>query len=143
MSGEASYLLSVQELDSTLCLWKRDGEKFVCVDKIRTTFRTCDNFPGTICLAGDRIDDSAATVLVCNRGANTISAVSISADGLKLCGEWETANWPRHLMRVADTNLFVNSCDRAGKLVIFAWEGGALVKKGEVDLPGACCAAML
>lgn len=157
-SGEANYLVSIQELDSTLRLWKRVGEKFTCVDKIRTTGRTCENFPGTICLAesidapapgsadcvaGASVNDPVATVLVCNRGANTISAVSVSADGLKLCGEWETANWPRHLMRVADTNLFVNSCDRAGKLVVFAWESDALVKKGEIDLPGASCAAML
>ena len=131
------YLFSVQELDSTLCLWKKDGETVSCVDKIRTTAKDCDNFPGTMCMADEN------TVLICNRGANTLSAVRADGDTLTLIGEWETANWPRHLMRVADSNLFVNSCNEAGKAVIFAWEQEKLVKKGEIDLPGASCAALL
>ena len=61
-------------------------------------------------------------VLVCNRGANTLSAVQVEDGHLQLMGEWETENWPRHLLRVGDSNLFINSCDRAGKMIIFSWE---------------------
>jgi len=136
-TGEDRYLLTIQELDSTLWLWKKNGEKYECVDKIRSTAKDCDNFPGTICMVKDD------TVLVCNRGSNTISAVEIKEDKLKLSGEWETGNWPRHLIRVADSNLFVNSCDRSGEFVIFAWENEQLAKKSVISLHGASCAALL
>ena len=131
------YLVTVEELDSTLCLWKKEEEKITCVDKIRTTYKECDNFPGTMCLAEDGI------VLICNRGSNTVSAVQVCGDTLERVGEWETAVWPRHLMKIADTNLFVNSCNESDSIVIFAWEDKQLVKKSELKFPGASCAALL
>ena len=135
--GAAEYILSVQELDSTLCLWKKEGGNLACVDKIRTTMKDCENFPGTMCMADEK------TVLICNRGANTLSAARIEGGKLNLTSEWETSRWPRHLMRIADTNLFVNSCNESDKIVVFAWENGQLRQTDELDLPGASCAALL
>lgn len=137
MELDETYLVSVQELDSTLCLWKKAGDTAVCVDKIRTTGKDCANFPGTMCMADEN------TILICNRGSNTISAVKRQGDFLEFAGEWDTAVWPRHLMRVADSNLFINSCNESGTLVIFAMENQELVKKQEFAFPGASCAAVL
>ena len=134
---DAFHSLSVQELGSTLCLWKKQGEQLDCMQSVRTTAFEGENYPGTICMADKQ------TVLVCNRGANTIAAFSVEGEQLKLLGEWETANWPRYLMRIPDTSLFVNACNEAGKLVVFAWMGCSLEKRDEIILPGASCAAFL
>lgn len=134
-TGDSRYLLSVQEPGSTLCMWKWRGEHLECAQSVRTTGFSGENYPGTICMADER------TVLVCNRGANTLSAFSIDSEGLKMLGEWETANWPRYLMRIPDTSLFVNACNKAGKLVTFMWTGRSLEKRDEIALPGASCAA--
>ena len=137
MALHENCLVTVEELDSTLCLWKKEGETITCVDKIRTTYKECDNFPGTMCLTGD------GTVLICNRGSNTVSAVQVQGEKLKLAGEWETAVWPRHIQRIGETDLFVNSCNESDSIVIFAWEEEKLVKKSELKFPGASCAALL
>lgn len=134
---DGKYLLSIQELDGTLCLWKKEDGVLSCVDTIKTTYTDKVNYPGTICMADE------STVLVCNRGPNTVSAVRIQNGTLSLIGEWETADWPRHLVRAANTGIFVNSCNRAGKLVLFAWDGKELQNRGEIDLHGACCAAQV
>lgn len=135
--GERDRILSVQELDSTLRLWQakggsRDGKAdMVCVQKVRTTASNAENYPGTICMADEN------TVLVCNRGANTVSAFTLDEEGLTYAGEWETGNWPRYMKKVPGINLFVNACNKEGVLVIFAWEGNRLERVGEIFLKGA------
>lgn len=62
-------LLTVQELDSTLRLWENGS----CVETARTTAFDGTNYPGTICMADEE------TVLVCNRGANTVAAFRLEA----------------------------------------------------------------
>ena len=82
------------------------------------------------------------TVIVCNRGANTLSA--FSTDGkLRYLGDWATGNWPRHLLQIPGTDLIVNACNKEGTLVIFAWNGKELIRKDEIILPGASCTVYL
>ena len=93
------------------------------------------NYPGTICMADEK------TVIVCNRGANTLSA--FSTDGkLRYLGEWATGSWPRHLLQIPGTDLIVNACNKEGALIIFAWNGKELIRKDEIILPGASCAVL-
>lgn len=62
------------------------------------------------------------TVIVCNRGANTLSA--FSTDGkLRYLGEWATGNWPRHLLQIPGTDLIVNACNKEGALIILPGMG--------------------
>lgn len=133
---ENGLVLTVQELDSTLRLW-RAGK---CAETVRTTVFDGTNYPGTICMADEK------TVLVCNRGANTVAAFRLETGReaqkhLIYSGEWPTGDWPRHLHRILGTNLFLNACNKEGALILFGWTGTELVRKGRVELPGASCAA--
>lgn len=141
---EKGTLLTVQELDSTLRFWK-NGE---CVETVRTTAFDGTNYPGTICMADEN------TVLVCNRGANTVAAFRLETgenrgagsgaqvqERLVYLGEWATGDWPRHLYKVSGTNLFLNACNKEGALILFEWTGTELVQRGRIELPGASCAA--
>lgn len=151
---EKKLLLTVQELDSTLRLWENGS----CVETVRTTAFDGTNYPGTICMADE------ATVLVCNRGANTIAAFHLETaeagesrkkhpdqEGqgqthreqkrLAYLGEWQTGDWPRYLCRISGTNLFLNACNQEGALLLFEWTGKELVQRGRIGLPGASCAA--
>lgn len=145
--GERDRILSVQELDSTLRLWKRQPRQdmgegaavsdtgnpaMICVQKVRTTAAEGVNYPGTICMADER------TVLVCNRGANTVSAFRLEEE-LTYIGEWPTGNWPRYITKIPGTNLIVNACNEEGVLVVFAWAQGRLEEKGRIVLHGASC----
>lgn len=142
-------LLTVQELDSTLRLWE-DGS---CVETVRTTAFDGTNYPGTICMADE------STVLVCNRGANTVAAFRLEAEKsgesgkkhpaqesqeqkhLTYLGEWQTGDWPRYLYRISGTALFLNACNKEGALILFEWTGKELLQKGRIELLGASCAA--
>lgn len=129
---EHGKLLSAQELEGTLRRW----ENGVCTECVKTSRFDGTNYPGTVCMADEK------TAIVCNRGANTLSA--FSTDGkLQYLGEWETGNWPRHLLQIPGTDLIVNACNKEGTLVIFAWNGRELIRKGEIALPGASCAVYL
>lgn len=76
------------------------------------------------------------TVIVCNRGANTLSA--FSTDGkLRYLGEWATGNCLGTFWQIPGTDLIVNACNKEGTLVIFAWNGKELIRKDEIILPGA------
>ena len=136
--------MTVQELDSTLRFWK-NGE---CVETVRTTVFDSTNYPGTICMADEN------TVLVCNRGANTVAAFRLETGEnrgagsgaqvqvrLVYLGEWATGDWPRHLYKVSGTNLFLNACNKEGVLILFEWTGTELVQRGRIELPGASCVA--
>ena len=139
--GRKDCVLSVQELDSTLRLWKRQPlkgegaadaqERMTCVQKVRTTAADGENYPGTICLADE------STVLVCNRGANTIAAFGLEEDGLIFAGEWPTGDWPRYIKKIPGTDLIANACNQEGVVVIFAWRDGKLEEKGRIALHGA------
>lgn len=149
--GEKDRILSVQELDGTLRLWQRrpavketpEGRaadaggvvaaetEMVCVQKVRTTASGAENYPGTVCMADEN------TVLVCNRGANTVAAFTLDENGLTYTGEWETGNWPRYIKKIPGTDLVVNACNEEGVLAVFAWEGGRLERRGEIRLHGA------
>lgn len=172
--GSKNRVLSVQELDSTICVWDYENAAAaglpeencaaaaaglpeashtaeaaglpeanhttaapVCMQKLRTTAFAGENYPGTICMA------DACTVLVCNRGANTISAFALKEEGLSYIGEWATGNWPRYLVRVPETNLVINACNKEGVLVVFAWENNRLERRSQVYLPGASGIAIL
>lgn len=137
-------LLTVQELDSTLRLWK--GES--CVETVRTTVFDGTNYPGTICMADEN------TVLVCNRGANTVAAFHLETGEnrdagqthrdqkhLTYLGEWQTGDWPRYLHRISGAELFLNACNKEGALILFEWTGKELLQRGRIELPGASCAA--
>lgn len=129
---ESGKLLSAQELGGTLRRWENGG----CSECVKTSRFDGTNYPGTICMADEK------TVIVCNRGANTLSA--FSTDGkLRYLGEWATGNWPRHLLQIPGTDLIVNACNKEGTLVIFAWNGKELIRKDEIILPGASCAVYL
>lgn len=129
---ESGKLLSAQELGGTLRRWENGG----CSECVKTSRFDGTNYPGTICMADEK------TVIVCNRGANTLSA--FSTDGkLRYLGEWATGNWPRHLLQIPGTDLIVNACNKEGALVIFAWNGKELIRKDEIILPGASCAVYL
>ena len=134
-------LFSVQELDGTLRLWKygeEDRQKApVCVQTVKATKAEGINYPGTACLADD------STVLVCNRGANTVAAFALEGEKLTRLGEWETGNWPRHLLKVPGTNLVMNACNKQGVLNLFAWEDNRLEKRDAIPLAGASCALAL
>lgn len=136
-----NLLLSVQELDGTLRLWRYEGSDRTttpaCVQTVQATGEQGINYPGTACMA------DAHTVLVCNRGANTVAAFSVGEEKLNRIGEWETGNWPRHLSQVPGTNLVVNACNREGVLNVFAWEENRLQKRDEIVLSGASCAQVL
>lgn len=145
--GGKDRILSVQELDGTLCLWERRTEeadampdtgdrlRMDCVQKVRTTAFEGENYPGTICMADE------STVLVCNRGANTVAAFSLEDEELVFIGEWPTGKWPRYICKIPGTNLFANACNEEGVVVIFTWRGGTLQKAGGIVLHGASCAA--
>lgn len=129
---KSGKLLSAQELGGTLRRWENGG----CSECVKTSRFDGTNYPGTICMADEK------TVIVCNRGANTLSA--FSTDGkLRYLGEWATGNWPRHLLQIPGTDLIVNACNKEGTLVIFAWNGKELIRKDEIILPGASCAVYL
>ena len=129
---ESGKLLSAQELGGTLRRWKNGG----CSECVKTSRFDGTNYPGTICMADEK------TVIVCNRGANTLSA--FSTDGkLRYLGEWATGNWPRHLLQIPGMDLIVNACNKEGTLVIFAWNGKELIRKDEIILSGASCAVYL
>ena len=129
---EHGKLLSAQELEGTLRRWGNG----VCTEMVKTSKFDGTNYPGTVCMADEK------TAIVCNRGANTLSA--FSTDGkLQYLGEWATDNWPRHLLQIPGTDLIVNACNKEGTLVIFTWNGKELIRKGEITLPGASCAVHL
>lgn len=132
-------LLSVQELDGTLRLWRDEGKQAppICLQTVRATSIQGTNYPGTACLAGPD------TVLVCNRGANTVAAFSIRGERLTRIGEWETGNWPRHLLFVPGPDLVINACNKEGVLNVFSWDGKRLQKRDAIALCGASCALAL
>ncbi|MCW2936149.1 MAG: Lactonase, 7-bladed beta propeller, partial [Actinomycetia bacterium] len=75
------YLFVVNELDSTLVAWRRDGDGFARTDAISTV---PDGFTGLNQVSAVRVSASGRSVLAANRGHDSIAVFAFDQDTGKL-----------------------------------------------------------
>ncbi|NLG24899.1 MAG: lactonase family protein [Clostridiales bacterium] len=90
------------------------------------------NYPG----GAARLPDGS--LLVANRGPNTIALLRRGEHAYEPAGEWEVGgDWPRHIACQGDYVLA--ACQNSGQIRSFAWDGGRLRPLGAYALPRAAC----
>jgi len=75
------YLFVVNELDSTLVAWRRDGDRFVQTGAVSTL---PDGFTGHNYVSTVRVSASGRSVLAANRGHDSIAVLAFDPDTGKL-----------------------------------------------------------
>lgn len=132
-----STLTCVYELDGSVRLLNFEGEAvFATQASARSTPR---NWPGGAGIA------EGGTLLVCNRGPNTISALQRDDAQYKLLCEWPTGDWPRYLCTIPGTSYLLVACQREGAVHCYDYTSKSHLPKETafVNLPGASCALLL
>ncbi len=125
-------LLVLDELDSFLSLWIKEGDRWECVDKIRSSAGAAENYPSAACIMED------GTVMTANRGPDTVSAFRLEK-GFRRVGEWKTGCWPRHLKELAGMPVLLAACQKENEVRGYLWDGRNLKDAGRLDLAGASC----
>lgn len=96
------HVFVVNELDSTLVVWSRSGDRFVLADVVSTVpdGLTGENYPSAV-----RVSASGRSVLVANRGHDSIAMFAFDPTDGKLAPTLVTpcgGRWPRDLVLTPD-----------------------------------------
>jgi 6-phosphogluconolactonase len=119
---DGQHLFVVNELDSTLVVFTRDGGRFVGSGAVRTVPDgfTRENFPSTV-----RVSPSGRSVLTANRGHDSIAVFSFDQATGELtpaltapCG----GRWPRDFALSPDGTRLAVANQRSGTVAMFGFD---------------------
>lgn len=130
LHADDRQLLCIHELDGQVRLLSPAG---VPQQAIAASVHTePQNFPGGAC------QDGSGRIYVCNRGPNTLSALTISEGELCREQEFSTGDWPRHLA-VLENGLLLVACQKSGEAISYSMAASAAQELFRLPLPGASC----
>jgi 6-phosphogluconolactonase len=122
---DGRHLFLVNELDNTVCVLRREGDRFTSTDCIST-------LPGTASgqsLAGAiRVTPSGRHVLVSNRGHDSVAVLRFdaSASALTLLGHTGTpGEYPRDLVVTPDGRHVIVACQDSDLLATYQFDDDA------------------
>lgn len=142
--GRHAFL--VNELDSTLTLLRRDGDRFEQVTSLGT--RGTDVEGNGNLTAAVRVTDDGRTVLVTNRGDDSIGvfAFDASASGLEFVRAVPVGGrTPRDLVVAPGGDRVLAACQDSDEVVVFAFDAASrtLDRLGASRVPTPVCLAFV
>ncbi|MFP3467302.1 lactonase family protein [Leifsonia sp. SIMBA_070] len=122
---DGAHAVLVNELDSSIDVLRREGERFVRVQSTRTRAddATGDNGPAAVC-----ITESGTTVLASNRGDDTIAVFAFdpSASRLSLVSVVPVGGRsPRDLVIAPEGDRVLAACQDSDEVTVFAFDEAA------------------
>lgn len=142
---DGRHAVVLNELDSTLDLLRRDGDRFVRVSTVstRAADATGANSPAAV-----RITDDGATVLATNRGDDTIAVFAFDPDVSRLAlvaTEPARGRAPRDLVVAPEGDRVLAACQDSDEVTVFAFDprSRALRFVGSSPVPTPVCLAFV
>ncbi|MFF2050750.1 lactonase family protein [Leifsonia sp. NPDC058194] len=142
---DGRHALVLNELDSTLDVLRRDGDRFVRVSTVSTREpgATGQNLPAAV-----RVTDDGGTVLVTNRGDDTIAVFSFDADVSRaalVAAEPARSRAPRDLVVAPEGDRVLVACQDSDEVTIFAFDARTRVLRfvGASPVPTPVCLAFV
>jgi 6-phosphogluconolactonase len=141
---DGAHALVVNELDSTLDVLRREGERFVRVQSASTR----GGAEGPNAPAPLRLTESGATVLVGNRGDDTIAVFSFdaAASRVRLVATVPVGGrTPRDLVIAPGGDRVLAACQDSDEVVVFALDESVptLTRLGSTPVPTPVCLAFV
>ncbi|WP_348789668.1 lactonase family protein [Leifsonia sp. NPDC080035] len=142
---DGAHALLVNELDSTLDVLRRDGDRFVRVHSVPTRAPGTDgpNLPAAV-----RVTAEGGTVLVTNRGDDTVAvfgfdAGSSTADFVAAVPAGGRA--PRDLVLSPEGDRVLVACQDSREVTVFAFDAAdrSLTPLGSQEIPTPVCLLFL
>ncbi|UAJ79648.1 lactonase family protein [Leifsonia sp. ZF2019] len=119
---DGRHAFVVNELDSTLDVLRRDGDRFVRVSTVSTRAAGAagENLPAAVRVTGD-----GSTVLATNRGDDTIAVFSFDADvsrAVLVATEPARGRSPRDLVIAPEGDRVLAACQDSDEVTVFAFD---------------------
>ncbi|OJX80683.1 lactonase family protein [Leifsonia sp. 71-9] len=119
---DGRHAVVVNELDSTLDVLRRDGDRFVRVSTVSTrkAGATGENSPAAV-----RVSDDGGTVFVTNRGDDTIAVFSFDPDVSRaalVATEPARGRSPRDLVIAPEGDRVLAACQDSDEVTVFAFD---------------------
>ncbi len=140
---DGRHVLLLNELDSTLALLRRDGDRFALLASVGTRGPAsgAGNQPAAV-----RVSPDGRTVLVTNRGDDTIGVFAFDAatSALEFLRVVEVGGRaPRDLVFAPSGDRVLAACQDSDEVVVFAFDAGTreLTRLGASSVPTPVCLA--
>lgn len=140
-SKDGKFLYAINELNSTISVFEKDGEKY---NSIETYDTLASNFDGESFCADLHLSPDGKFLYGSNRGENTIVIFKVNASNgkLQLIGrESVKGDWPRNFTMDQSGGFLLVANERSNNIVIFKRDiqKGTLSFINEVALPSPVC----
>tara|TARA_R110000737_G_scaffold338767_1_gene360110 strand:+ start:681 stop:1790 length:1110 start_codon:yes stop_codon:yes gene_type:complete len=140
-SANGEYLYVINELNSTITVFKKDGDKYYGIETLDTV---ASDFEGDSYCADLHLSPDGKFLYGTNRGENTVVIFKIddTTGKLKLVGrESIKGDWPRNFTIDPSGKYVLVANQRSNNIVVFKRdiENGTLSFVSQVDLPSPVC----